>query len=84
MNQLETRPPSKYVSIEGNPSKNLSVVVKPNYADHTLVVGPRYQEQDLQVSWSNYLGYYTSGVLCKCLLALKSPSINWLNGSVWH
>lgn len=75
MNQLETRPPSKYVSIEGNPSEKLSVGVKPNFADHTLVVGPRYQEQDLQVSWSNYLGYYTSGVLCKWLPALKKLQV---------
>ncbi|KAF7281998.1 pseudouridylate synthase TRUB2, mitochondrial [Rhynchophorus ferrugineus] len=63
MNELEVRPPINYVAIEGNPSKKLSVSVKPNLADHPLVVGPRYQEQDLPVSWSNYLGWNTSGVL---------------------
>lgn len=65
MNEMDVRPPENYVSIEGNPLKNLTVVVRPNYADHPLVVGPRYQEQDLPVSWSNYLGYNTSGVLSK-------------------
>ncbi|XP_018574955.1 mitochondrial mRNA pseudouridine synthase Trub2 [Anoplophora glabripennis] len=63
LNEMDVRPPEGYVAIEGNPSKNLTVVVRPNYADHPLVVGPRYQEQDLPVSWSNYLGHNTSGVL---------------------
>ncbi|XP_072394654.1 pseudouridylate synthase TRUB2, mitochondrial [Diabrotica undecimpunctata] len=30
---------------------------------HPLVVGPRYLDEDLAVSWSNYLGWNTSGVL---------------------
>ncbi|XP_066145347.1 pseudouridylate synthase TRUB2, mitochondrial [Euwallacea fornicatus] len=63
MNSLEGRPPSDFVAIVGDPSKKLTVSVRPNYADHPLVVGSRYQEQDLPVSWSNYLGFHTSGVL---------------------
>lgn len=63
LNELEVRPPLDYVAIEGDPSKKLTVSVKPSLADHPLVVGPRYQEQDLPVSWSNFLGWNTSGVL---------------------
>jgi len=63
MNELPGRPPTEYVAIEGNPQKKLTISVKPNLADHPLVVGPRYQEPDLPVSWSNYLGWNTSGVL---------------------
>lgn len=63
LNDLKVRPPIDYVSIEGELTKKLIVTVKPSLADHPLVVGPRYQEQDLPVSWSNYLGWNTSGVL---------------------
>ncbi|ERL92096.1 hypothetical protein D910_09417 [Dendroctonus ponderosae] len=69
MNELEVRPPAGYVAIEGKPTEKLTVSVRPNFADHPLVVGPRYQERDLAVSWSNHLGYYTSGVL---LFGIKS------------
>lgn len=68
MNTLEVRPPIAHVAIEGSSSRQLTVSVKPSLADHPLVVGPRYQEQDLPVSWSNYLGFNTSGVLCKSLI----------------
>ena len=64
LNEMECRPPMDYVSIEGNPSTQLTVTVKPNLADHPLVVGPRYQIEDLKCSWSNYLGLHSSGVLC--------------------
>jgi hypothetical protein len=67
LNEMECRPPIDYVSIEGDPSKKLSVTVKPNLADHPSVVGPRYQNQDYACSWSNYLGFNSSGVLCKSL-----------------
>jgi hypothetical protein len=68
LNEMECRPPIDYVSIEGDPSKKLSVTVKPNLADHPSVVGPRYQNQDCACSWSNYLGFNSSGVL---LLGLR-------------
>nr|XP_022900028.1 mitochondrial mRNA pseudouridine synthase Trub2 [Onthophagus taurus] len=68
LNELDYRPNSALISIEGKPSTELSVVLKPNLADDPLVVGPRYQFNDLPCSWSNYLGTSTSGVL---LLGLK-------------
>nr|CAI5840066.1 unnamed protein product [Callosobruchus analis] len=37
--------------------------------DHPLVYGPKFDELDLSVSWSNYLGWNTSGVL---LFGLRS------------
>ncbi|XP_056644810.1 pseudouridylate synthase TRUB2, mitochondrial [Diorhabda sublineata] len=43
------------VEVEENPTVDLSY--------HPLVVGPRYLHEDLSVSWSNYLGWNTSGVL---------------------
>lgn len=63
MNALEGRPPTGYVAIEGEPTEKLTITVRPNLADHPLVVGPRFQERDLPVSWSNFLGWNTSGVL---------------------
>ncbi|KAF5284070.1 hypothetical protein FQA39_LY17119 [Lamprigera yunnana] len=63
MNEMNCRPPIEYVSIEGDTSKHLSVVRKPSLADHPLVVGPRYQMDDIRCTWSSFLGYNTSGVL---------------------
>lgn len=64
LNELECRPPIEYVSIEGDPLKSLTVTKEVSLADHPLVVGPRYQEEDFRCSWSNHLGFHTSGVLC--------------------
>lgn len=64
---MDCREQEKYVSIEGDPSKSMSVVVRENFADDVLVVGPRYQLDDVKCSWSNFLGFNTSGVLCKIL-----------------
>lgn len=61
---MECRPPEEYVRIIGDPTKKLVVRVEENLADHPLVVGARYQQNDIVLSWSNYLGYNTSGVLC--------------------
>ncbi|KRT78468.1 hypothetical protein AMK59_7667, partial [Oryctes borbonicus] len=63
LNEMECRPPINNVFIEGNPSSELSVEVKPSLADDPLVVGPRYQCEDVVCSWSNYLGSFTSGLL---------------------
>ncbi|GJQ72587.1 hypothetical protein Trydic_g1252 [Trypoxylus dichotomus] len=60
---MECRRPVNNVLIEGNPSQELSVQIRPNLADDPLVVGPRYQCSDVVCSWSNYLGPLTSGVL---------------------
>nr|CAH7722672.1 unnamed protein product [Callosobruchus chinensis] len=41
--------------------------------DHPLVYGPKFDELDLAVSWSNFLGWNTSGVLRKsCYLLIYS------------
>ncbi|XP_060526432.1 pseudouridylate synthase TRUB2, mitochondrial isoform X2 [Cylas formicarius] len=72
LNELECRPPRDYIEIQGDPEGQHKVVVRPSYADHPLVVGPRYQEQDLPVSWSNYLGFNTSGVL---IFGIKSGTL---------
>ncbi|EFA03912.2 pseudouridylate synthase TRUB2, mitochondrial [Tribolium castaneum] len=63
LNEMECRPPVDFVCIEGNPSGKLTVSVKPSLADDPLVVGPRYIHDDLKCSWSNFLGFNTSGVL---------------------
>uniref|UniRef100_A0A1B6D0L3 Pseudouridine synthase II N-terminal domain-containing protein n=2 Tax=Clastoptera arizonana TaxID=38151 RepID=A0A1B6D0L3_9HEMI len=60
--EMECRPPGMYVSIEGDTTKEMTVKVEPNLADHPLVVGPRYQPQDLRCVWATYLGKHSSGV----------------------
>jgi hypothetical protein len=60
--ELESRPPTRHVFIEGNPSTSLSVRVAPSYADHPLVVGPKYQPEDLRCTWGAPLGRNVSGV----------------------
>lgn len=60
---MECRPPIERVQIQGDPLKSLKVTVEPNLADDPLVVGPRYPIDDFVCSWSNYLGFHTSGVL---------------------
>ena len=62
---MEGRKPRQHVFIEGNSSNSLDVIVKPSLADVPMVVGPRYQIEDVPCSWSNYLGSISSGVLCK-------------------
>ncbi|KAF2894349.1 hypothetical protein ILUMI_11827 [Ignelater luminosus] len=63
LNEMDCRPPIDYVSIEGDPSGELTVITKPSLADDPLVVGPRYQPKDIRCTWSSYLGVNTSGVL---------------------
>ncbi|XP_023707965.1 mitochondrial mRNA pseudouridine synthase Trub2 isoform X2 [Cryptotermes secundus] len=46
----------------GNPSTSLSVHVAPSFADHPLVVGPKYQPEDLRCTWGAPLGRNISGV----------------------
>lgn len=68
---MECRPPTEQVHIQGDPLKPLNVFVEPSLADHPLVVGPRYQINDLYCNWVNYLGFHTSGVLCNILVYMK-------------
>lgn len=69
---MDVRPPADRVSLIGNPSERMTVLVEPDLADHPLVVGPRYQIDDLKCSWSSYLGRKTSGVLCKYNIAFRN------------
>ncbi|XP_066595153.1 pseudouridylate synthase TRUB2, mitochondrial [Prorops nasuta] len=63
LNKMNVRPPGKYISIEGATNKQMDVVVRPSYADHPLVVGPRYQEADFRLLNINRIESNTSGVL---------------------
>ncbi|XP_012275402.1 mitochondrial mRNA pseudouridine synthase Trub2 [Orussus abietinus] len=63
LNSMKVRPPINHVYIEGETNKPMTVSVGPSYADHILVVGPRYQHEDLKLTSSNYLGSDASGIL---------------------
>lgn len=61
---MKCRPVDKYVSIDGETNKKLSVNVQDSYADDPLVVGPRYVPKDVRCTWVTFLGRNTSGVMC--------------------
>jgi len=61
--ELQCRPPRNHVFIQGNPSSSLIVHVAPSFADHPLVVGPKYQPEDIRCTWGAPLGKNVSGVL---------------------
>ncbi|XP_046831223.1 mitochondrial mRNA pseudouridine synthase Trub2 [Vespa crabro] len=63
LNEMEVRPPDNYVMIEGKTNEKLKVVVRPNYGDNQLVVGPRYQPSDISFSSANHLHTDSCGVL---------------------
>lgn len=65
LNEMKVRPPDTYVSIEGDTTKDMKVITHPNYADDPLVVGPRYQEDDIKFSVVNYMEKDSCGVLVK-------------------
>lgn len=60
---MHVRSPIKHVAIKGNTMKKMKVVVHPSYADHTLVVGPRYQVTDIKLTSINYLARDISGLM---------------------
>lgn len=62
---MKSREQYQHVVIEGDTTRYMSVTVKPSYADHPLVIGPRYQSQDIQFLPVRKLGKNTSGVFCK-------------------
>ncbi|PSN49976.1 putative tRNA pseudouridine synthase 2 [Blattella germanica] len=78
---LECRPPVNHVFIEGDTSTSLSVHVAPSYADHPLVVGPRYQPNDFRCTWGAPLGKNVSGVFVKGVLG-KATDTYFINGKV--
>lgn len=75
LNELEVRPPTTHVSIVGDTTKELDVQVKPSFADHPAVVGPRYIPEELYISTGNFLGYHTSGVLGKLHQDFSKPGV---------
>lgn len=60
---MQIRPPIKHVAIEGNTMEKMKVVVHPSYADHPLVVGPRYDPKDFKIKCVNYLSTDMSGLM---------------------
>lgn len=63
ISELEVRPPENYVRIEGETDSKLTVNVEPSYADHPLVVGPRYQPKDYRIREAHDMSNDMSGVL---------------------
>lgn len=63
LNSMHVRPPIKHICIEGNTTEKMDVIVRPSYADHPLVVGPRYQPKDLKLACVNYLTTDMSGLM---------------------
>lgn len=62
MNASGIRSPEKRVVISGDTTKKLNVKVQSSYADNVLVVGPRYQSEDMKCIWTTHLGMRVSGV----------------------
>lgn len=62
---METRPVSSRVVIDGLLSRDENLTVKQviNYADHPLVVGPRYQMKDIKLFSVHSLDWMSSGVI---------------------
>lgn len=60
---MHVRPPINHVSIEGSTIEKMKVIVQPSYADHTLVVGSRYQTKDIKLACANYLAKDISGLM---------------------
>lgn len=62
LNSLDVRPPESRVVISGDTTRELCVKIEPSYADNVLVVGPRYQSEDIKCIWTTHLGKRVSGV----------------------
>ncbi|KAM0732446.1 Pseudouridylate synthase TRUB2, mitochondrial [Formica fusca] len=63
LNSMHVRPPIQHVCIEGNTTDKMNIVTHPSYADHPLVVGPRYQPKDFKLVCANYLNTDSSGLM---------------------
>jgi len=78
LNALGVRPPENRVVITGDTTKDLQVKVEPSFADNVLVVGPRYQSEDIKCIWTTHLGMRVSGV-CGMATLLSDVLINFVN-----
>ena len=56
------------VKIEADPDEEEKYIVttETNLADHVLVVGERYQMEDIKAMPASHLGTFTSGVSSDC------------------
>nr|XP_012219482.1 PREDICTED: probable tRNA pseudouridine synthase 2 [Linepithema humile] len=63
LNNMYVRPPIRHVEIEGDTTKKMRIIKFPSYADHPLVVGPRYQPKDFKLVCANYLHKDMSGLM---------------------
>lgn len=77
---MEVRPPMKHVAIEGPTNQEMKIVVRDSYADHPLVTGPRYQEEDFRLAGANLMSRESSGVLV-CGINLGTKLIHNLRDS---
>lgn len=63
LNNMPGRRKMKYVAIEGETNKSMKVIVRNSYADHPLVVGPRYQVNDFKLAAIKIMKQEVSGVI---------------------
>ena len=63
LNCMPGRPMMKHVAIEGETNKDMQVIVRNSYADHPLVVGPRYQINDFRLAATKIMKSDVSGVI---------------------
>lgn len=64
---MDVRPPGNMIRI----GVDQAVTQEANLADHTLIVGERYQKEDLKCTTSSYLGRFSSGVMRKMIETIK-------------
>lgn len=87
LNEYSPRPLANRVCIEGGLEEEKHVVERPNFADHPLVVGPRYLPWELSMSQIQPLGYRSSGVSTYLLgsanrFVLKMRKVQFIN--IYH
>ncbi|CAK9812695.1 Pseudouridylate synthase TRUB2, mitochondrial [Anthophora quadrimaculata] len=60
LNDMKVRPQLKHVCIEGKTNENLRVYVRDSFADHPLVIGPRYQPNDFKLGATKIMHEHVS------------------------
>ncbi|CAK9812699.1 Pseudouridylate synthase TRUB2, mitochondrial [Anthophora quadrimaculata] len=63
LNDMKVRPQLKHVCIEGKTNENLRVYVRDSFADHPLVIGPRYQPNDFKLGATKIMHEHVSGII---------------------